>query len=166
MHLFCFIVASGCFTFNHMRITHSNLLYIFYFLSSDYLETILSEVMLPKCWVIKVWTLFLNVLDYILSLVRYGRVESKPWASIIPYSILCLIAESSSLGVYVAVFNIGGGNPGGMMPIQQQQQHGSQGAFGGMASNTQNLQSGMVTLQNTQQNHPNFSQQRQQNPQW
>ncbi|XP_014621635.1 mediator of RNA polymerase II transcription subunit 8 isoform X2 [Glycine max] len=67
------------------------------------------------------------------------------------------------------VFNMGGGNPGGMMPIQQQQQqqqqqqHGSQ-AFGSMA-NAQNLQSGLVTLQNTQQNHPNFSQQRQQNPQ-
>ncbi|OIW09235.1 hypothetical protein TanjilG_26448 [Lupinus angustifolius] len=67
------------------------------------------------------------------------------------------------------MYNMGGGNPGGMMPIQQQQQqqqHGSQGgAFGSMASNAQNLQSGMVTLQNTQQNHPNFSQQRQQNPQ-
>ncbi|KAH1143885.1 hypothetical protein AAZX31_12G177900 [Glycine max] len=60
------------------------------------------------------------------------------------------------------MFNMGGGNPGGMMPIQQQQQHGSQ-AFGSMASNAQNLQSGLVTLQNTQQNHPNFSQQRQQN---
>ncbi|KAF1885558.1 hypothetical protein Lal_00039389 [Lupinus albus] len=66
------------------------------------------------------------------------------------------------------MYNMGGGNPGGMMPIQQQQQqqHGSQGgAFGSMASNAQNLQSGMMTLQNTQQNHPNFSQQRQQNPQ-
>ncbi|KAK7325339.1 hypothetical protein VNO77_29501 [Canavalia gladiata] len=62
------------------------------------------------------------------------------------------------------MFNMGGGNPGGMMPMQQQQQHGSQ-AFGSMASNAQNLQSGMVSLQNTQQNHPNFSQQRQQNPQ-
>ncbi|XP_045805305.1 mediator of RNA polymerase II transcription subunit 8-like isoform X1 [Trifolium pratense] len=66
------------------------------------------------------------------------------------------------------MFNMGGGNPGGMMSIQQQQQqqqHSSQGAFGGMASNAQNLQSGMMTLQNAQQNHPNFSQQRQQNPQ-
>lgn len=72
--------------------------------------------------------------------------------------------DESSPGVYIAVFNMGGGNPGGMMPMQQQQ-HGSQGAFGGMASNAQNLQSGMVTLHNTQQNHPNFSQQRQQNPQ-
>ncbi|CAL0328068.1 unnamed protein product [Lupinus luteus] len=66
------------------------------------------------------------------------------------------------------MYNMGGGNLGGMMPMQQQQQqqHGSQGgAFGSMASNAQNLQSGMVTLQNTQQNHPNFSQQRQQNPQ-
>lgn len=63
------------------------------------------------------------------------------------------------------MFNMGGGNPGGMMSIQQQQQqqqqqqHSSQGAFGGMASNAQNLQSGMMTLQNAQQNHPNFTQQ-------
>ncbi|XP_072065049.1 mediator of RNA polymerase II transcription subunit 8 isoform X4 [Arachis hypogaea] len=63
------------------------------------------------------------------------------------------------------MFNLGSGNPGGMMSIQQQQQLGSQGAFGGMASNAQNLQSNMVTLQNSQQNHPNFNQQRQQNPQ-
>ncbi|XP_061357207.1 mediator of RNA polymerase II transcription subunit 8 isoform X2 [Gastrolobium bilobum] len=67
------------------------------------------------------------------------------------------------------MFNMGSGNPGGMMPMQQQQQqqqqHASQGAFGSMASNTQHLHSGMVTLQNTQQNHPNFSQQRQQNQQ-
>ena len=63
---------------------------------------------------------------------------------------------------------MGGGNPGGMMPMQQQQQqqqHGSQGAYGNMAPTAQNLQPGMVTLQNTPQNHPNFSQQRQQNPQ-
>ncbi|XP_004515306.1 mediator of RNA polymerase II transcription subunit 8-like isoform X1 [Cicer arietinum] len=65
------------------------------------------------------------------------------------------------------MFNMGGGNPGGMMSIQQQQQQqqSSQGAFGGLASNAQNLPSGMMTLQNTQQNHPNFSQQRQQNQQ-
>ncbi|CAI8592308.1 unnamed protein product [Vicia faba] len=69
------------------------------------------------------------------------------------------------------MFNMGGGNPGGMMSLQQQQQqqqqqqHNSQGAYGGMASNAQNLQSGMMTLQNAQQNHPNFSQQRQQNQQ-
>ena len=74
---------------------------------------------------------------------------------------VCEFLLKSSL---FTVFNMGGGNPGGMMPIQQQQQHGSQ-AFGSMASNAQNLQSGMVTLQNTQQNHPNFAQQRQQNPQ-
>lgn len=56
-------------------------------------------------------------------------------------------------------------NPTGMMPMQQQQQQqpGSQGAFSNM-SNPQNLQAGMVTLQNTSQNHPGFSQQRQ-NPQ-
>ena len=80
---------------------------------------------------------------------------------------MCDLLLNHHCGVYLAVFNMGGGNPGGMMPIQQQQQqqqqqqHGSQ-AFGSMA-NAQNLQSGLVTLQNTQQNHPNFSQQRQQN---
>ncbi|KAI9087296.1 hypothetical protein K1719_030766 [Acacia pycnantha] len=66
------------------------------------------------------------------------------------------------------IFNIGGGNPGsGMMPLQQQQQqqHSSQGAFGSMAPNSQNLQPGMVALPNTSQTHTNFSQQRQQNPQ-
>ncbi|KAJ7962669.1 mediator of RNA polymerase II transcription subunit 8 [Quillaja saponaria] len=62
------------------------------------------------------------------------------------------------------MFNMGAGNPGGMMPIQQQQ-HSSQGAFSSMQPNAQNLQSSMVALQNTQQNHPNFNQQRQQNPQ-
>ncbi|XP_028771997.1 mediator of RNA polymerase II transcription subunit 8 [Neltuma alba] len=70
------------------------------------------------------------------------------------------------------MFNMGGGNPGSMMPLQQQQQqqpqqqqHSSQGAFGSMAPNSQNLQPGMVALPNTSQTHPNFSQQRQQNPQ-
>lgn len=56
-----------------------------------------------------------------------------------------------------------------MMPIQQQQQqqqqHNTQGAFGNMQPNAQNLQSNMVALQNAQQNHPNFAQQRQQNQQ-
>lgn len=61
---------------------------------------------------------------------------------------------------------MGGSNTGGMMPLQQQQQQQQQqGAFGNMAQNVQNLQSGMVALPNTSQNHPNFSQQRQQNPQ-
>lgn len=60
---------------------------------------------------------------------------------------------------------MGGGNPGGMMPLQQQQQHSSQAAFGSMAPNSQNLQPGMVALPNMSQTHPNFSQQRQQNPQ-
>jgi hypothetical protein len=72
------------------------------------------------------------------------------------------------LGLFLAVFNMGAANPSGMMPIQQQQQqqqHGSQSAFGNMQTNAQNLQPGMVTLQNTQQNLPNFAQQRQQNPQ-
>lgn len=61
------------------------------------------------------------------------------------------------------MFNMGAANPGTMMPIhQQQQQHGSQGAFGNMAQTVQNLQPNMVTLQNAQQN---FQQQRQQNQQ-
>lgn len=64
-----------------------------------------------------------------------------------------------------AVFNMGAGNPGTMMPIQQQQQHGSQGAFGNMAQSAQSLQSGIVPLQNTHQNHANFQQQRHQNQQ-
>ncbi|KAH6793369.1 mediator subunit 8 [Perilla frutescens var. hirtella] len=66
------------------------------------------------------------------------------------------------------MFNMGAaGNAGGMMPIQQQQQqqHGTQGAFGSMQQSSQNPQPGMVTMQNTQQNHPNFQQQRPQNQQ-
>lgn len=64
------------------------------------------------------------------------------------------------------VFNLGATNPGSMMPLQQQQQqqqHVSQGTFGNMAANAQNMQPGIVPLQNTQQNHPNYQQQRQQN---
>ncbi|XP_076943368.1 mediator of RNA polymerase II transcription subunit 8-like isoform X2 [Bidens hawaiensis] len=57
------------------------------------------------------------------------------------------------------VFNMGAGNPNTMMPMQQQQ-HGSQGAFGNMQQNTQNMQPGMVPMQN-QQNHTNFQQHRQ-----
>lgn len=57
---------------------------------------------------------------------------------------------------------MGAANPGTMMPIHQQQQHGSQGAFGNMAQNVQNLQPNMVALQNAPQN---FQQQRQQNQQ-
>ncbi|KAI3711921.1 hypothetical protein L1987_70470 [Smallanthus sonchifolius] len=57
------------------------------------------------------------------------------------------------------VFNMGAANPNTMMPIQQQQ-HGSQGAFGNMQQNTQNLQPGMVPMQNQQQNHTNFQQHR------
>lgn len=65
---------------------------------------------------------------------------------------------------------MGGGSTGGMMPMQQQQQQqqaqlASQGAFGNMPANAQSLQSGMVPLQNMQQTHPNFGQQRQQNQQ-
>uniref|UniRef100_A0A6M2F2B9 Mediator of RNA polymerase II transcription subunit 8 n=1 Tax=Populus davidiana TaxID=266767 RepID=A0A6M2F2B9_9ROSI len=64
------------------------------------------------------------------------------------------------------MYNMGVSNPGGMMPIQQQQQQlGSQGAYGNMQPNAQNLQSSMAALQNASQNHPNFAQQRQQNQQ-
>ncbi|KAL8466540.1 hypothetical protein ACS0TY_035564 [Phlomoides rotata] len=71
------------------------------------------------------------------------------------------------------MFNMGAANAGGMMPIQQQQQSG--GAFGNMPQNaqnlqqgmvqmqntSQNLQQGMVQMQNTSQNHPNYQQQQQ-----
>ncbi|KAL0341749.1 UNVERIFIED_CONTAM: Mediator of RNA polymerase II transcription subunit [Sesamum calycinum] len=64
------------------------------------------------------------------------------------------------------MFNMGATNAGGMMPIQQQQQqHGTQGAFGNMPQSAQNLQPGMLPMQNTPQNHPNFQQQRPQNQQ-
>ncbi|PQP94089.1 mediator of RNA polymerase II transcription subunit 8 isoform X1 [Prunus yedoensis var. nudiflora] len=68
------------------------------------------------------------------------------------------------------MFNMGAANTGGMMPLQQQQQqqqqqHGSQGGFGNIPQNAQNIQSNMVALQGTPQNHPNFGQQRQQNQQ-
>ncbi|XP_021888993.1 mediator of RNA polymerase II transcription subunit 8-like isoform X2 [Carica papaya] len=69
----------------------------------------------------------------------------------------------------ILVFNMGASNPGSMMSMQPQQQqqqaHSSQGAFGNIQPNAQNLQSNMVALQNAQQNHPNFAQQRQQNQQ-
>ncbi|KAJ6311209.1 hypothetical protein OIU77_013061 [Salix suchowensis] len=64
------------------------------------------------------------------------------------------------------MYNMGVSNTGGMMHMQQQQQQlGSQGAFGNMQPNAQNLQSSMAALQNASQNHPNFAQQRQQNQQ-
>lgn len=68
------------------------------------------------------------------------------------------------------MFTMGAGNAGGMMTIQQQQQQQQQqlapqgGAFSSMPSNAQPMQSGIAAVQNTQQNHPNFPQQRQQNP--
>ncbi|CAK7323776.1 unnamed protein product [Dovyalis caffra] len=64
------------------------------------------------------------------------------------------------------MYNMGVSNPGGMMPIQQQQQQqlSSQGAYG-MQQNAQTLQSSMAALQNASQNHPNYAQQRQQNQQ-
>lgn len=43
----------------------------------------------------------------------------------------------------LAVYNTGVSNPGGVMPIQQQQ-FGSQEAFGNMQPNAQNLQSSMA----------------------
>ncbi|XP_062108966.1 mediator of RNA polymerase II transcription subunit 8 isoform X2 [Humulus lupulus] len=67
------------------------------------------------------------------------------------------------------MFNMGAGNPGALMQQQQQQQqqqqHNTQGAFGNMTQNAQNLQSGMATLQSNPQSHTNFGQQRQQNQQ-
>ncbi|KAG9449233.1 hypothetical protein H6P81_009198 [Aristolochia fimbriata] len=58
------------------------------------------------------------------------------------------------------MFNMGAANPG--MVQMQQQQHGTQGGFGNIPPNTQNLQPGMVALQSTNQN-ASFTQQRQQN---
>lgn len=60
---------------------------------------------------------------------------------------------------------MGGANPTGMLPLQQQ--GGSQGAFGNMQQpNAQTFQANMVALQNNPQNHQTtFSQQRPQNQQ-
>ncbi|OEL27143.1 Mediator of RNA polymerase II transcription subunit 8 [Dichanthelium oligosanthes] len=60
-----------------------------------------------------------------------------------------------------AVFGMGGTNSS-MMGMQQQQQQ--QGVYGNMQAGVQNMQQGMVGLQNQGQN-PNFPQQRQQNQQ-
>ncbi|KAJ8646091.1 hypothetical protein MRB53_007839 [Persea americana] len=62
------------------------------------------------------------------------------------------------------MFNMGAANSSNMVPMQQQQQHSTQGGYGNIPTNSQNLQPGMVNLQNTSQN-PNYPQQRQQNPQ-
>jgi len=59
-----------------------------------------------------------------------------------------------------AVFGMGATNSS-MMGMQQQQQ----GVYGNMQAGAQNMQQGMVGLQNQAQN-PNFPQQRQQNQQW
>jgi len=58
-----------------------------------------------------------------------------------------------------AVFGMGATNSS-MMGMQQQQQ----GVYGNMQAGAQNMQQGMVGLQNQTQN-PNFTQQRQQNQQ-
>lgn len=59
------------------------------------------------------------------------------------------------------VFNMGATNPGNMMQIQQQQQQ-QHGTFGNIA---QNLQQGVMPLQNVPQNHPSYQQQRPQGQQ-
>ncbi|KAK4790929.1 hypothetical protein SAY86_031342 [Trapa natans] len=63
------------------------------------------------------------------------------------------------------IFNMGGTNQTGMLPLQQQ--GGSQSAFGNMQQpNAQTFQANMVALQNNPQNHQTaFSQQRPQNQQ-
>jgi hypothetical protein len=58
------------------------------------------------------------------------------------------------------MFGMGAVNTTGMMGMQQQQQ----GMYGNMQAGAQNMQQGMVGLQNQTQN-PNFPQQRQQNQQ-
>ncbi|GAB2220932.1 hypothetical protein Droror1_Dr00012091 [Drosera rotundifolia] len=63
------------------------------------------------------------------------------------------------------MFNLGTSNTGSLIPMQQQQQHGSQGAFGAMSQNPQNLQANMVAALQNAQHHPNFQQQRPQNQQ-
>ncbi|KAI4379239.1 hypothetical protein MLD38_005562 [Melastoma candidum] len=65
------------------------------------------------------------------------------------------------------MFNMGGAaSATGLMPMQQQQQAVSQGAFPTMVPNPQTLQPGMGTLRNnTSQGHPNFPQQRPPNQQ-
>ncbi|XP_062193846.1 mediator of RNA polymerase II transcription subunit 8 isoform X2 [Phragmites australis] len=59
------------------------------------------------------------------------------------------------------MFGMGATNTTSMMGMQQQQQ---QGVYGNMQAGAQNMQQGMVGLQNQTQN-PNFPQQRQQNQQ-
>lgn len=82
--------------------------------------------------------------------------------SYISFFLLSILIDSYIVLCLISVFNMGGAaNGSGMMGMQQQQQQ-----FGNMSSQSgQNLQQGMVQLQNTSQNHPNFQQQRPQNQQ-
>lgn len=59
------------------------------------------------------------------------------------------------------MFGMGASNAGSMVGMQAQKQHGAQGGFGNISSNSPNLQPSMTGLPN----NPNFQQQRQQNPQ-
>ncbi|XP_052181396.1 mediator of RNA polymerase II transcription subunit 8 isoform X2 [Diospyros lotus] len=106
-------------------------------------------------------------------LFRIWEVLCSLWHSDPLFSSVADFKHVSYHGITItfaknAVFNIGAANSGGMMPIQQQQQQQqqqqltSQGAFGNMPHNAQNLQPGMVAHQNAQL--PNF-QQRQSNQQ-
>ncbi|XP_038906890.1 mediator of RNA polymerase II transcription subunit 8 isoform X1 [Benincasa hispida] len=104
-----------------------------------------------------------------------ATMSSQPLMSRMQYGLPVSNPQRSHASQILSdqIFNLGGGSTGGMMPMQQQQQVqqqqqqqlASQGAFGNMPTNAQSLQSGMVPLQNMQQTHPNFGQQRQQNQQ-
>ncbi|KAG6431054.1 hypothetical protein SASPL_109129 [Salvia splendens] len=110
------------------------------------------------------------------GLLFYNLLLISLYASVLPVcNVRCQSNSTSSKSErpeygspssILSLFNMGAANTGGgMMQIQQQQQHGAQGAFGNMQQSGQNMQPGMMTMQNTQQNHPNFQQQRPQNQQ-
>ena len=151
------MIVLNLFVFLHYIVLYYHLMVLWLplfklLLSLDYLVATPNEVMLHKFWVIR-------VKNSVLLFSMWNMVCIWIWTQ---YAKL-------HLGLFLAVFNMGAANPSGMMPIQQQQQqqqHGSQSAFGNMTTNAQNLQPGMVGLQNTSQNLPNYAQQRQQNPQW